>query len=130
MLLAYILLALAVAGTLSSWVFLALSIVGAVKFHRDASAQRRQARSIPDSSLPPVSLLKPVHGMESRLRENIESFFHLDYPNYEIIFCVARDDDPVVSLVRELITAHPEARARLLIGDDRVGPRLGYGCVA
>ena len=115
MLLAYILLALAVAGTLSSWVFLALSILGALKFHRDASAQRRSARSIPDGSLPPVSLLKPVHGMESRLRENIESFFHLDYPNYEILFAADLEDNPALAVVREICARYPQVRTHIVV---------------
>jgi ceramide glucosyltransferase len=74
------------------------------------------------ANAPFVSIVRPVCGVDNFARETLGSTFGLDYPNYEIIFCVARDDDPVVSLVRELITAHPEARARLLIGDDRVGP--------
>jgi ceramide glucosyltransferase len=114
-LLAYILLAVAVVGTLSSWVFLALSIVGAVKFHRDANAQRRQAQSIPESSLPPVSLLKPVHGMESRLRENIESFFHLDYPNYEILFAADLEDNPALAVVREICSRYPQIPTHIIV---------------
>ncbi|HVH80201.1 MAG TPA: glycosyltransferase, partial [Stellaceae bacterium] len=69
-----------------------------------------------------VTIVRPVCGVDNFARETLGSTFGLDYPNYEIIFCVAREDDPVVGLVRELIAAHPEQRARLLIGDDRVGP--------
>ena len=115
MLLAYILLAVAIAGTLSCWVFLVLAIVGAAKFHRDAKTQLRYARSIPDSSLPPVSLLKPVHGMESRLRENIESFFHLDYPNYEILFAADLEDNPALAVVREICARYPQVRTHIVV---------------
>jgi len=69
-----------------------------------------------------VTIVRPVCGVDNFARETLGSSFALDYPDYEILFCVARDDDPVVELVRELIAAHPTARARLLIGDDRVGP--------
>src|SRR5215467_10107682 len=44
----------------------------------------------------------------------------LDYPSYEIIFCVAHERDPVAPIVRALMAAHPHVRARLLVGDDRV----------
>lgn len=80
------------------------------------------------SSLPPpndaalVTIVRPVCGVDNFARETLGSSFGLDYPNYEVIFCVARGDDPVVALVRELIAAHPAQRARLLVGDDRVGP--------
>jgi ceramide glucosyltransferase len=70
----------------------------------------------------PVTIVRPVCGVDNFARETLSSTFGLDYPDYEILFCVARDDDPVVGLVRELIAAHPGERARLLIGDDRVGP--------
>jgi ceramide glucosyltransferase len=114
-LLAYILLAIAVAGTLSSWAFLTLAIGGALKFHRDAKAQRRQAQSIPSSSLPPVSLLKPVHGLESRLKENIESFFRLDYPSYEMIFAADVEDNPALAVVREISARYPHIPVRIVI---------------
>lgn len=115
MLLAYILLALAVAGTLSSWTFLVLALAGTAKFHRDAKAQQRRARSIPDISLPAVSLLKPVHGMESRLRENIESFFHLDYPSYEILFAADLEDNPALAVVREICSRYPNVPTKIVI---------------
>src|ERR1700722_12925624 len=69
-----------------------------------------------------VSIVRPVCGVDNFARETLGSSFGLDYPDYEILFCVARDDDPVVALIDELIAAHPQQPARLLIGDDRVGP--------
>ena len=115
MLVAYILIAVAVVGTLSSWTFLVLALAGAAKFHRDARAQRRQAQSIPNEALPPVSLLKPVHGMESRLRENIESFFHLDYPDYEILFAADLEDNQALGVVREICARYPQVSTRIVV---------------
>jgi ceramide glucosyltransferase len=83
---------------------------------------------VPTRTLPrpenaaPVTIVRPVCGVDNFARDTLGSSFGLDYPDYEIIFCVARDDDPVVELVRELIAAHPQQRVRLLVGDDRVGP--------
>jgi len=114
-LLACILLVLAVAGTLSSWTFLVLALAGTAKFHRDAKAQRRQAQSIPNEALPPVSLLKPVHGMESRLRENIESFFHLDYPDYEILFAADLEDNQALGVVREICARYPQVPTQIVV---------------
>lgn len=115
MLVAYILLAVAVVGTLSSWIFLVLSILGAAKFHRDAKTQSRQAQAIPDAALPAVSLLKPVHGMESRLRENIESFFHLNYPNYEILFAADLEDNAALAVVREICSRYPLVPTQIVV---------------
>ena len=63
---AYILFIIAIAGTLSSCVFLALATLGAAKFHRDARRQLRASETLA-TRLPPVSLLNPVHGREARL---------------------------------------------------------------
>jgi ceramide glucosyltransferase len=82
---------------------------------------RTQAMPPPkDAAL--VTIVRPVCGIDNFARETLGSTFGLDYPDYDIIFCVAADDDPVVGLVRALIAEHPKQRARLLIGDDRVGP--------
>jgi ceramide glucosyltransferase len=71
---------------------------------------------------PPVTLIRPVCGIEAFSRETLGSSFVLDYPNYEILFCAAREDDPVNAIVHRLIDAHPEIPAQLLVGDDRVSP--------
>jgi ceramide glucosyltransferase len=75
---------------------------------------------------PPVTVIRPVCGIEAFSRETLGSSFALDYPNYEILFCVARADDPVTAIVYRLIDAHPEIPARLLVGNDHVSlnPKL------
>ena len=101
------------AGTLSSAVFLGLALLGVVRFHQDA---RRQFRSVPDDPhLPPVSVLKPVHGLEAQLKENIESFFLQDYPGYEILFAADEADDPALEVVREVCARYPHIPTRILV---------------
>jgi len=73
-----------------------------------------------------VSIVRPVCGLENFSEETLSSAFRLEYPNYEILFCVAQPTDPVLPLVRSLIELHPEVPARLLIGNERVSvnPKL------
>ncbi len=73
-----------------------------------------------------VSLLRPLCGLENHLEETLASSFHLDYPVYEILFCVTSPTDPVIPLVERLIAENPQVPARLLIGDDPVSanPKL------
>ncbi len=52
----------------------------------------------------------------------MEGFFHFDYPEYELIFCVAEETDPAVPAIREILARHPRVPARLFIGEARVGP--------
>ncbi len=75
---------------------------------------------------PPVTIVQPLRGVGSYSRETLRLIFALDYPDYEIIFCLADADDPIAPLVRGAIAAHPERPAQLLIGDDRVSanPKL------
>lgn len=73
-----------------------------------------------------VTILRPVCGIDEYEALTLRSTFELDSLNYEIIFCCAREQDPVVPLVRSLIAEHPHINARLLIGDDRstANPKL------
>ncbi len=126
----YVALSLAVIGTLSSVVFLGLAAVGVLRFHAEA---RRQVRSaIEDGQLPPVSVLKPVHGLEAQLKENIESFFRQDYPNYEILFAADEADDSALEVVREVSARYPQIQTRILItGTPWPNPVVyGFHCMA
>jgi ceramide glucosyltransferase len=109
----YFVLGVALIGTVSSAVFLGLAVLGVIRFRADA---RKQVRSVPDDAhLPPVSVLKPVHGLEARLKENIESFFLQDYPDYEILFAADEADDAALDVVREVCARYPHIRSRVLV---------------
>jgi len=69
-----------------------------------------------------VTLVRPVSGLEPHIEATLASSFMQDHPNYEVIFCVAREDDPVVALVRALMSRHPQVAACLLVGDQRISP--------
>ncbi len=56
---------------------------------------------------PPVSILKPLKGAEPGLAENLESFYELDYPEYEIVFSFASRTDPAADVARRIADAHP-----------------------
>ena len=68
---------------------------------------------------PGVSVLRPVCGVENHIEETLASTFTDTYAPYEILFCCAREDDPIVPMVRRLIAANPKVDAQLLIGDER-----------
>ena len=73
-----------------------------------------------------ISLVRPVCGLESHGEETLRSSFEQTTPAFEIIFCAAREEDPVVPLVRRLMAEYPAVRASLLFGEDRLGqnPKL------
>jgi len=73
------------------------------------------------SSLPGVSILRPLKGLDTNLYENLESTFTQDYPNYEIFLCVADEHDQALSVVRDLIAKYPDVKAHVMIGEEVVG---------
>ncbi len=96
-------------ATLASWAYWLLALV----------AVRRLMRSAPVgdgiSPLPPVSLLKPVRGVDAGARESFESFLRVDYPRFELLFGVADPRDPVVPLLERLRADHPDVPIRIVI---------------
>ncbi len=105
---AWVGLAIACIGTISSTIFLMLTFAGVWRHLRDNAAANT-------ANFPPVSVLKPVHGLEPELRENLESFFRQDYPAYEILFAAADADDPALTVIRELCAQYPEIPTQILI---------------
>src|SRR5438094_9767512 len=109
------LLALALLGIVSSTVFLRLALVAARRYRRHADNASRSANAVPESALPPVTLLKPVHGMEPRLRENLESFFRQNYPDFEIIFGARSADNAALTVAEELRVLYPNVKCRIVL---------------
>jgi ceramide glucosyltransferase len=91
---------------------------------------RPRAFLAPPHDAPAVTIVRPVCGIDNFAEETLRTSFELDYPTFELIFCVASSRDPVVPVVRDLIAAHPGVPARLLVGDDRISanPKLN-NCV-
>jgi ceramide glucosyltransferase len=81
---------------------------------------------LPPLDAPAVTIVRPVCGIENYCEETLRSTFELDYQRYEILFCIAHAYDPVAPLLDRLIATHPNANARVLIGDERVSsnPKL------
>ncbi len=66
-------------------------------------------------SAEPVSILKPLAGLDLDLESNLRTFFQQDYPAFEILCAVRREDDPAVEVVTRLQREYPKVPSRLLI---------------
>ena len=65
-------------------------------------------------SLPPISILKPVRGLDPGFYEAIRSHATQDYPDFEILFGAARMDDPALDEIRRLQAEVPRIPIRII----------------
>jgi ceramide glucosyltransferase len=105
---------------------IALTVVQVISILIAICRLRTGVRNPASKQYPPVSLVRPLCGLDNYAADTLRSTFELDYPQCEILFCVASAKDPVLPLVRGLMAETPGARAKLLIGDDRasMNPKL------
>ncbi len=73
---------------------------------------------------PPVTILKPICGLDIDAYENFASFCQQDYPDYQIIFGVQDECDPSIEVVRRIIDDFPEIDICLVISDRQIGTNL------
>ena len=91
-----------------SWIFLIPTIGGsvyAVLCMFAAIRFRTLSAKIPGNPLescPPVTVLKPVHGLEKNQRENLRSACLQDYPQFQVVFSVQDSADPSIPLLKEI----------------------------
>ena len=88
-------------------------------------------RAADTSHAPGVTLLKPLKGCDAETAACLRSWFQQDYAGpVQVLFGVATEDDPVCTLVRELLAAHPERDAQLVICRESLGPNAKVSSLA
>lgn len=96
-------------------VYYALATIAGLRFFYP-----RRSKPAPDFP-PPVSVLKPVRGVDFGSYENFTSFCRQEYPEYEILFAVNDANDPAVPLIEKVIAEFPRCRIRLFVGAEYLG---------
>jgi ceramide glucosyltransferase len=80
------------------------------------AARRYLGAAAPPLTNPePVSILKPLHGLDHGLESNLRTFFEQDYPTFEMLFAVRDPRDPAIPLVERLQQEYPHVASRLII---------------
>jgi ceramide glucosyltransferase len=71
---------------------------------------------------PPVTILKPVKGVDAESFENFSSFCEQEYPLYQIVFAAASREDPVIPVIERLIEVFPGVDIELIVDGEIQGP--------
>jgi ceramide glucosyltransferase len=85
-------------------------LLGAVLVERFAAAPAPMP-----AARPPVSVLKPLCGVEPLTEQALESFFLMDYPDYQLVFGVQSETDPVLAVLAQLRARHPAREVALVV---------------
>jgi ceramide glucosyltransferase len=90
-----------------SLVYCVLTVIAAVRY--------RAIRPSKPADFIPISILKPLSGVDEGLEQNLRSFFAQKYPAFELLFAVRRADDPAISVVEKLRTEFAGIPSRLIV---------------
>ncbi len=71
---------------------------------------------------PPVTILKPVYGLERDLKARLRTACEQDYPEYQVVFCVQDPKDPALQIVTEIQEEFGEARVSIALRSICAGP--------
>jgi ceramide glucosyltransferase len=70
---------------------------------------------------PPISILKPLKGVDADLKENLRSIFRLDYPDFEVILGTEDADDPALAVAQRVAAEFPHVRSVILSSSRAIG---------
>ncbi len=102
---------------LSAVLFYTYGVYTAIAFLRDSPP-------INPKFHPPVTILKPLCGVDKGTYTNLASFCQQNYPQYQIIFGVRSSTDPSIEVVEKLIQQFPEIDISLVVKDHILGANL------
>ena len=112
----------AAVGTAGSLFFYFLSAIGLASFLR--YRRKRIEAALLDIARPPVSVLKPLKGVDPEIWENFCSHCEQDYPEFQMIFGVSDAADPAVEVVRKLQAKYPNLPIELMVCDRVLGANI------
>jgi ceramide glucosyltransferase len=110
-------------GTVGSLFFYALSTMGIAGFlgHRRRLLEQPTP---PENQLPPVTILKPLKGIDPEIGESFRSHCEQQYPEFQLVFGVSDPDDPAIAVVHDLQVKYPKIPIVLVVCSRVLGPNV------
>jgi len=110
-------------GTVGSLFFYFLSALSIASFISDRRKKLNQP-PLQENQFPPVSILKPLKGVDPEIWESFSSHCEQDYPKFQLIFGVSDPADPAVEVVRRLQAKYPNLPIELVVCDRILGANI------
>src|SRR5208282_2446583 len=111
------------------WIFASITFFGlivygfqiwAVRSYLSTPCNCGEGASLP-RLFPPVSVLKPLKGLDDNLYDNLLSFCTQDYPEYEIIFSLHSHNDPAYKVAKKIKAKHPDKSISIIVDESMAG---------
>jgi ceramide glucosyltransferase len=117
------------------WIFAGITILGlvgygfqvfAVRSYIAASPLNSGEGNSPPRNFPPISILKPLKGLDDNLFDNLESFCRQDYPEYEVIFSLQDYNDAAYKVARKVKEKYPDRDISIVVErcDEGLNPKV------
>ncbi|HCC68822.1 MAG TPA: ceramide glucosyltransferase [Nitrospiraceae bacterium] len=122
------------------YIFAGLTLLGLIAYGLQIWAVRSTLKSkhhkktieesayslVPTAYHPPISILKPLKGLDDNLFDNLESFCTQDYPKYEIIFALQNHNDPAYKVAKKIKDKYPDRDISIIVErcDDGLNPKV------
>lgn len=111
------------------WIFVSVVIIGLIGYGLQILSVRshlystgRIGKRNPLSEFyPPISILKPLKGLDDSLFDNLASFCTQDYPEYEIIFSLQDHNDPAYKVAKKIKERYPERNISIIVERTNTG---------
>jgi len=117
------------------WICAGITILGLVGYGLQVFAVRSYTSGSPSRAgegsklplhLPPISILKPLKGLDDNLFDNLESFCNQDYPRYEVILALQDFNDPAFKVARKIKEKYPDRDISIVVErcDEGLNPKV------
>jgi ceramide glucosyltransferase len=120
---------LIVARNLAGFVCLTATVYYAIAIRSAREFFRRDRRGGPPFA-PPITILKPMRGLDPEAYENFASFCRQNYPRYQILFGAESADDPAIAVARRVAADFPSVDIGIVVGKSVPSANRKVACLA
>lgn len=121
---------LAYAGTAAEALLVTVCVTATAYYAFAVYAARAFFRLPPrrlDGPFPPVTVLKPLRGLDHEAYRNFASFCRQDYPEFQIVFGADDANEPALEVARAIARDFPQIDVSIVVGGQRpaANPKIG-----